>query len=303
MHRFQADQVYPDSSHVKVGRGYTKASFGQIHYRRAGPPGRPGWWDGSSGPGPPSGSGRPDGSSGPTLVLLHQTPSTSAMYEDLMRTLASDFRLLAPDTPGMGLSDPVQGRMTIDSLANGIVEFLDALGIESCFVFGHHTGAAIATQLAADYPARVDALALSGPTLIDATLRAKLVEASAVAPPDDDGGHLVRRWHRIRQADKDVPLEIAQRETLNAIALGDRYAAAYEAVMAHDVAAALAALTCPVLVFAGTRDVLYPRLDDALGLLARGSKREVADAGTFICETHCSEVAALLREFLAAEAA
>ena len=72
--------------------------------------------------------------------------------------------------------------------------------------------------------------------------------------------------------DRDVPLRIAQRETLNAIALGDRYSAAYEAVMAHDAERALAALTCPVLVFAGTRDVLYPQLDAAHSLLANGSK-------------------------------
>lgn len=264
---------------MTVHRGYATVSFGQVHYRYAG-------------------TGR-----GPALVLLHQTPSTSAMYEDLMRALAGDFRLLAPDTPGMGLSDPVEGRMTIDALANGIVEFLDGLGIGRCCVFGHHTGAAIATQLAADHPERIDALALSGPTLIDAALRAKLPELSATLPTDDGGGHLVQRWRRIQRMDRDVPLHIAQRETLNAIAMGDRYSAAYEAVMAHDVERALAALTCPVLVFAGTRDVLYPQLNAAHALLADGSKREIADAGSLVCETHCPEVAALLREFFPAKAA
>ena len=219
------------------------------------------------------------------------------MYEDLMLALANDFRLLAPDTPGMGLSDPVAGKMTIDALANGIIEFLDDLGIDRCYLFGHHTGAAIAAQLGARHPDRVEALALSGPTLIDATLRAKLPEVAAMPPIEEDGGHLVQRWRRICQMDQDVPLEIAQRETLNAIALDDRYSAAYQAVIAHDVETALAALTCPVLVFAGTGDVLHPQLDAALALLANGSKREIADAGTFVCETHCDDVAALLREF------
>lgn len=264
---------------MKVLRGYTTVSFGQIHYRYAGTAHRP------------------------VLVLLHQTPSTSAMYEDLMSALANDYRLFAPDTPGMGLSDPVAGEMTIDALASGLIEFLDELGIDRCFVFGHHTGAAIATQLAADHPDRVDAVALSGPTLIDATLRAKLPEVAATPPIDDAGGHLVKRWRGICRMDRDVPLEIAQRETLSAIALDDRYSAAYEAVMAHDVERALAALTCPVLVFAGTRDVLHPQLNAALALLANGSKREIADAGTFVCETHCLEVAALLCEFFSAEAA
>ena len=263
---------------MKVIRGYTTVSFGQVHYRSAGKARRP------------------------VLVLLHQTPSTSAMYEDLMRALANDFRLLAPDTPGMGLSDPVEGRMTIDALANGLVEFLDDLRVDRCYVFGHHTGAAIAAQLGANLPDRVEAVVLSGPTLIDATLRAKLPEVAAAPPFDEGGGHLVERWRRICQMDRDVPLAIANRETLNAIALDDCYRAAYEAVMAHDVERALTALTCPALVFAGTRDVLYPRLNAALSLLAKGSKREIADAGTFLCETHCDEVAELLREFLSAAA-
>ena len=264
---------------MKVLRGYATVSFGQVHYRYTGTARRP------------------------VLVLLHQTPSTSAMYEDLMRALSGDFRLLAPDTPGIGLSDPVDGGMTIDALANGIAEFLDGLGIGRCCVFGHHTGAAIATQLAADHPERVEALALSGPTLIDADLRKKLPEVSATLPADSGGGHLVGRWRRILRMDRDVPLRIAQRETLNAISMGDRYSAAYEAVMAHDVERALAALICPVLVFAGTRDVLYPQLDAAHALLANGSRREIADAGSLVCETHCHEVAALLRDFFPAEAA
>ena len=264
---------------VKVPRGYAAVSFGQVHYRHAGSRRRP------------------------VLVLLHQTPSTSEMYEDLMLALAGDFLLYAPDTPGMGQSDPVEGAMTIDALADGIAEFLDGLGIGRCGVFGHHTGAAIAAQLAAAHPERVGALALSGPTLIDAALRAKLREVSATLPADGEGGHLVRRWRRILRMDRDVPLRIAQRETLNAIALGDRYSAAYEAVMEHDAESALAALTCPVLVFAGTRDVLHPRLDAAHALLANGVRREIADAGSLVCETHCREVAALLREFFPAGAA
>ena len=264
---------------MKVLRGYTTVSFGQVHYRHAGTV------------------------RGPALVLLHQTPSTSAMFEDLMLALADDYRLYAPDTPGMGLSDPVAGEMTIGALADGIVEFLDGLGIDRCHLFGHHTGAAIAKQLAADHPNRVDALALSGPTLIDAALRAKLPEVAAPPPIEEDGGHLVQRWQRIKQMDRDVPLHIAQRETLNAIAHKDRYAAAYGAVLAHDAERALAALTCPVLVFAGTRDVLHPQLNPALALIANGTKREIDDAGSLVCETHCQEVAALLREFFPAAAA
>ena len=258
---------------MKVLRDYTTLSFGQIHYRHAGPQGRP------------------------EVVLLHQTPSTSAMYEDLMLTLANDYRLNAPDTPGMGLSDPVAGALRIEALADGIAEFLDRLEIDRCHLFGHHTGAAIAAQLAADHPDRIERLALSGPTLLDASLRARLPAAAARIPDEDDGGHLLKMWRRTLEKDPGAQLAIVHRETVDALALGEYHAAAYDAVMAHDMEAALAALTCPVLVFAGTADVLYGQLDAAAALLTNGSSSEIAGAGTFVCETHCREVAALLREF------
>lgn len=219
------------------------------------------------------------------------------MYEDLMRALADDFRLYAPDTPGMGLSDPVAGTMTVKALAHGIAEFIDQLEIDRCHLFGHHTGAAIAAQLAADRPRRVDKLALSGPTLLDAGLRARLPEAAATVPVEGDGEHLVKMWRRSGDKDPNASLDIVHRETLNALALGEYYAAAYDAVIAHDMEGTLAALTCPVLVFAGTADVLHGQLDAAAALLANGSRAEIDGAGTHVCETHCHEVAALLREF------
>ena len=258
---------------MKVLRDYTTASFGQVHYRHAGAQVRP------------------------AVVLVHQTPSTSAMYEDLMLALANDFRLIAPDTPGMGLSDPVAGTPRIEALARGIAEFLDRLEIDRCHLFGHHTGAAIAAQLAADRPERVEKLALSGPTLLDAGLRARLPEAAATVPAEDDGAHLVKMWRRTVDKDPNASLDIVHRETIDALALGEHYPAAYDAVMAHDIEGTLATLSCPVLVFAGTADVLHGQLDAAFALLANGSKREIDGAGTYVCETHRHEVAALLRAF------
>lgn len=260
-------------------RGYATTSFGQVHYRFAGTPGKP------------------------VLVLLHQTPSTSAMYEDLMQALAGDYRLFAPDTPGMGMSDPIAGDMTIPALADGIAEFLDEVGIERCCLFGHHTGAAIAAELAAKLQDRVRAVALSGPTVLSEELKARLPDSAKEIPVADDGSHFEAMWRRIAGKDPAAPLAITIRETINGIELGEHYPAAYDAVIEHDIEAALVNLSCPVLVFAGTDDVLYGQLDAALALLGQGQKREIAGAKTFICETHCDEVAGMLRGFFAGEAA
>ena len=105
---------------VTVRRDYLDLASGQLHYRTAG-----------------------DRANSP-LLLLHQSPSSSVMYESLMARLARDFYLVAPDTPGFGNSDPLPGTAdTIDiaDYARVIEAFASALGMTPCAVFGHHTGA------------------------------------------------------------------------------------------------------------------------------------------------------------------
>ncbi len=263
---------------MKVRRAYVAVSFGQMHYRYAGTTGKP------------------------VVVLLHQTPSSSAMYEQLMMRLATDFRLIAPDTPGMGMSDAVDGEMRIERLAEAIAEFLDELSIDRCLVFGHHTGASIAAELVQRHPQLVTAVAMSGPTLLDDDMKSRLPAAAAAIPVQQDGSHLLQMWRRISSKDAKASPSIIERETLNGLQLGDRYAAAYEAVIAHDFAAAIQAIECPALVFAGTDDPLYSALDGTHALLADGRCATIDNARTFVCETHSDEVAQLLRRFFPAEA-
>lgn len=264
---------------MTIRRGYISTSFGQMHYRYAGRRGAP------------------------VLVLLHQTPSTSAMYEPLMQQLAGEFRLLAPDSPGMGASDAAPGRLTIASLADGIAEFLDELGADQYYLFGHHTGASIAVQLAATNPNQVRAMALSGAPLLDDALRDALPAAAAAIPVTEDGSHLATMWSRIRAKDPGAALEIIERETIGGLQLGQRYADAYQAVIEHDIEALLPQVHCPVLAFAGTDDPLYTRLDDVCAEL-RSSQRAVIEGGrTFVCETAAEQVSGMLRQFFMREAA
>jgi len=264
---------------MSVRRGYATVSFGQMHYRFAGRLGAP------------------------VLVLLHQTPSHSGMYEALMEQLAGEFRLLAPDTPGMGLSDTMPGEMSIARLASGIAEFLDELGVDHCYLFGHHTGASIAVQMAATNPAHVDGIALSGPPLVDAELAEKLRAGSGDIRTRADGSHLSEMWQRVYAKDSNAPLEIIERDVLSAFAIGKHYAAAYDAVIAHDMESLLSQVTCPVLAFAGTEDVLYPQLGAVCDKLDDVQRSTIDHERSFVCETSAAKVAGLLRQFFVREAA
>ena len=44
-----------------------------------------------------------------TLVMLHGNPTWSCLYRDMIADLSSDFRCVAPDYPGMGLSSARRG--------------------------------------------------------------------------------------------------------------------------------------------------------------------------------------------------
>src|SRR5687767_10607772 len=99
----------------EIRRGYTSNRWGQVHYREAG--------------------------SGPPLVLLHLTSAWSDMYTELIPYLATSRRVIAPDTPGYGLSDPPPEAPGPSGYAAALAETFDALGIDRAAVFGHHTGA------------------------------------------------------------------------------------------------------------------------------------------------------------------
>jgi len=257
-----------------ITRHYFDHNDGQLHYRRCG------------------------SVANPPLLLLHQSPSSSAMYELLMPLLADRFYIFAPDTPGFGQSDALSEGFSIAGVATLMAEFIGALAAQPCFVFGHHTGATIATQLAADAPDLVSGLALSGPTLLSPELQKILPSKAQSIELQEDGGHLLAMWQRIRAKDDAAPLPLTQREALLAWQCGDDYAASYRAVSELDYAALLKRVSCRTLVFAGDQDPLFAGLDETLSYLAKGEKVAGPVTGkTYACERQVDTVADILSHF------
>ncbi|WP_448212000.1 alpha/beta fold hydrolase [Colwellia sp. MEBiC06753] len=260
---------------AKISKHYQQTAYGQIHYLAAG------------------------NVENPSLVLLHQTPSTGEMFRSMMSLLADDFYCIAPDFIGFGQSDLISEKVehSINLYADSVLQTLTALGIEQARVFGHHSGAAVAVELTALAPQLVNKLILSGPTLLPEPLKQSLPASVVDNSLDEQGEFLQRYWQKIRAKDPNIELTLTLRETITALALGDNYRKAYQAVAEHDFAKRLTTIHCPTLVFAGNRDVLQPFVDDTLALLADGYKAEIGDSSTYVCETHAGEVAQLIKEF------
>jgi pimeloyl-ACP methyl ester carboxylesterase len=97
---------------------------------------------------------------GPPILLIHGVAGSSQQWEPVMRLLASDFTVLAPDLLGHGRSAKPRGDYSLGAYAAGLRDLTVALGIDNATVVGHSLGGGIALQFAYQFPERADRLSL-----------------------------------------------------------------------------------------------------------------------------------------------
>lgn len=128
---------------------------------------------------------------GPTLMLLHGNPTWSYQWRDLLPTLSARFRVLAPDLPGFGCSDPVADGYTWETHWTAVDTLTATAG--PSVVVGHDWGGALAAYLAVERPERVRGLVLMEPQLLPETW-------------DDYEGARRERFQALRDPDRNVAL-------------------------------------------------------------------------------------------------
>lgn len=256
---------------MRITRHYLTIGGRRVHYRRAG--------------------------KGPPLLMVHQSPRSSAEYEDLMRRWGSEFTCIAPDTPGFGQSDPLgKADPDINDYADAVVEFARALGLAHTAAYGFHSGGIILVTALKRHPELFSGLAVGGYAIW--TPQEMAIFGEAYLPPFRPslyGEHLPWLWHRIMEQswffpwfdvrdgarlpgahDDPARVHAIVMEMLDA---GDAYRAGYGAVLRapRDIPSAGAA-TPPVLISAYDGDPLQAHID-RLGDMPQGwSARKVATA-------------------------
>jgi pimeloyl-ACP methyl ester carboxylesterase len=195
-----------------------------------------------------AGSGRP-------VLLLHQTPRSWDEYRDVLPILGERFRAIAMDTIGFGDSSKPSEPDTIELWAGVAVSLLDALGVDRASVVGHHTGAVIATEIAASYPDRVDKLVLSAPAMVDDEHRRLYGDK----PPVDeverklDGSHVVELWS-MRAPFYPKSIDLLERFVIDALKAGDRAGGGHTVVARYDMEPKLPLVKAPTLIVKPTED-------------------------------------------------
>ena len=212
-------------------RHYVTGLWGQVHIRE---------W----------GNGAP-------LVLLHQTPWSGIQFHKLAPLLAArGWRVIVPDTPGYGLSDPAPFTPSIEDYAANLERVLERLELADAVIGGHHTGALIATAFAALCPARTQALVLDNPPLYSAAERQQRQQMPhRDFTPTEGGAHFADRWAFMRDfADPKLSVESLHLANLayylNDISADHGHAAAYR----FDLAALLPLIASPALLLSSRLD-------------------------------------------------
>jgi pimeloyl-ACP methyl ester carboxylesterase len=229
-----------------VTRAYAPSVYGQLHYRIVTPT---------------------EPQTRPPLLCLHQTPSSGGEWEPVLPFLANGRVVVAPDTPGYGMSDPPPAPVSIAEFAAIMSRFMDELASAGVLlpgpydVMGAHTGSITATELARSRPQQVRRLVLFGLAAYDADVRRQKLEHlyEKFPPPGNDLNHVEKLWAILGQlTDPRMSAEARHVKMAESLRLGSRLPWAYEAVYRYDFLQAMTEVEQPVLVINPEDDLWEP---------------------------------------------
>jgi pimeloyl-ACP methyl ester carboxylesterase len=251
---------------VTIRRGFTDIAEGQVHYRTI-----------------ESGAG----GSRPPILLLHSSPLSSLLMVKFAAHLAATRDVIALDTLGQGDScPPLRNDAMMDYFADATARALASLGekYNTVDVFGTHTGARIAADLAIDHPKRVRKLILDGMRRMPSGLYDEYAEKIDMSRHiDPDGTQFFKAWNKWRdeylfkpphrwaqEQATGSPLPSARDMHHSAIEVfkGIPHAhVAYRAAIFYQPMVRLPLIKQPTMATCGSRDGSYVDLDYAASLV------------------------------------
>ncbi|MGQ9857050.1 MAG: alpha/beta fold hydrolase [Thermodesulfobacteriota bacterium] len=245
---------------------------------------------------------------GDPLLLIGGFGMVKEAWGELATILSSFFQVITFDNRGVGESSVPETPFTIGDMAADAASLLNALGIDSAYVFGISMGGLIGQVMALDFTGRVKKLALGCTTHGG---------REAVAPSPDVMELLGKA------ADPTVPAEEAVRMRVP-ILFGERFlrehpdrleawvemavkyapspkgaSAQMKALSRFNVRDRLGEIRCPVLVITGSEDrMMDPRNSELLAQRIPGARRYMVEgAGHLFFQERPREVGQVLKEF------
>ena len=172
------------------------------------------------------GKGRP-------LILLHGNGEDGAYFSGQIPFFSEWYRVIVPDTRGHGASPRGTAPFSIAQFAEDLYVFMDRLSLSQADILGFSDGGNIALTFALKYPHRVGRLILNG-----ANLNPRGVKARFQIP-------IIWGWKIARFFAKKSPAAARNAEMLKLMVCEPQI----DPLELHS-------LTFPVLVIAGTKDMI-----------------------------------------------
>lgn len=207
----------------------------------------------------------PDEPSGDPVVLVHGYGGDKNSWLFVQQPLAEERPVHALDLPGHGASTKDVGDGSLDTLAETVLGFLEALSIERAHLVGHSLGGAVVAAVAKAAPGKVASLALLAPAGYTAEADVEYLRGFAAAASRRELKPLVGRLFAdptqvTRQLVDDLlrykrldGVGKALSELLGTLLDGDR--------QAIDTPGLLKGLEVPVTVVWGSKDRVMPPAD------------------------------------------
>jgi pimeloyl-ACP methyl ester carboxylesterase len=97
---------------------------------------------------------------GEPLVVIHGGGGDAKTWLNNIAALSDNYLVYAPDLPGYGASQPLDGDYYIPELTEFVESFSDNLGLESFHLMGHSLGGGVALNYALESPQKIKKLVL-----------------------------------------------------------------------------------------------------------------------------------------------
>ncbi|MCX5611520.1 MULTISPECIES: alpha/beta fold hydrolase [unclassified Streptomyces] len=245
--------------------------------------------------------------SGPGLLLAHGAGSdVEDSYGPILESLAGRRTVIGPDYPGSGNNPLLDHPLSLDQLADHIVESAVQSGVHSFAISGFSMGVSVAVRAAVRHPERVTALVLSaGFARPNARLKLVIDTWRALGAPGGDSRVLASYLSLVvggtRWLDERSHEEIEEQLELFSAGMPpgtDAQLALFDDI---DVRADLARIAVPALVVSPLGDLLItPVHSRELADGIPGARLATLDCGHAIAAERPAEWAELITEFLAA---
>jgi pimeloyl-ACP methyl ester carboxylesterase len=252
---------------------------------------------------------RPGRGAGLPLVLLHGIGSNAGSFAALTAALPPSRNIVAWNAPGYATSQPLaMPSPTPRDYAAALARLIEATDLGRVVLAGHSLGCLFTASFAAQYPARVAAVALLSPALgyktapgaaLPPAVQARINEMESLGPD----AFAAKRAARLVHAPEHRPEVLAAvRQAMSEVNPAG-YIQAARALGAGDLLTDVSHIAVPTLVAVGAEDVVTPPANartvyEALPLGA--GYHEISRAGHALPQENPAAVADLLTELIEA---